>query len=208
MKGGIRALVSSMATMVAHSARKEPTERSISPWAITTSMPNATIAVTEVWRIRLMMLRSLRKMPSVNAKKISQTINTANTSPAADRDCANQLLRQSGPGAVDLAAANLAIGVVETWPACKFFTVTRLLPAKTNKSCSLSSCAASVATCRPSRSTTIRSDTFKISLFFERAKDNCRSPTRGSANQFVDIMLCSDIDTAGGFVEQEGASVR
>ena len=79
--------VSSRAMTVVQRPRNEPTDRSISPWAMTTSMPSATIAVMELWRIRLTRLRSLRKILSVMIKKNSQTMAIASISPSVDRDC-------------------------------------------------------------------------------------------------------------------------
>ena len=78
--------VSIMATTVAQSPKSDPTDRSISPCAITISIPSATTAVIEDWRNRLMTFRSLRKIPSVITKNMAHTIAIASRSPPSERE--------------------------------------------------------------------------------------------------------------------------
>ena len=66
---GMLPAYSRSAITVAERPSSEPTDRSISPWAMTTNMPRATTAVTEVCRMRLTMFRSLRNTPSVGCEE-------------------------------------------------------------------------------------------------------------------------------------------
>ena len=102
---GMLPAYSRSAITVAERPSSEPTDRSISPWAMTTNMPRATTAVTEVCRMRLTMFRSLRNTPSVVAKKISQMIAMASIRPGAERAWARKLWANKRPRAVRSAAA-------------------------------------------------------------------------------------------------------
>ncbi|CAB3741213.1 hypothetical protein R8871_06666 [Paraburkholderia graminis C4D1M] len=151
--GLTRWLASSRATTVTQRLMNEPTDRSISPCATTTSMPRATIAVMAVCRMRLVTLRSLTNTPSVRNEKAIQTRATATSNPAAERATEMIELARFGAAAFASGAGAAIAGVFVSAvfdfiavPVCPFIAVHPRAQAARAGWCL--SCRAALPVCR------------------------------------------------------------
>src|SRR5688500_165420 len=95
-------LVKAMAETAPSRPARAPTERSIWPATITSTMPMARIEVTAIWRASSERLRGLRNVPSVISEKTIQITSSAPTMVSARHGIRNLALGSGWSISLDL----------------------------------------------------------------------------------------------------------